>query len=78
MKVYSELARKDCVIIADRGNWWTVYDEERNTFYSVAKPDSGAHDSWYGDMFHVKKLLRTGLMKIEELTEEGKEILGYE
>ena len=61
-------------------NWDLAYDPEyfsdhSGGVFSIARADSGASDSIYGDLKYLRKVLDKGYMNIEDLTEYGKSLI---
>lgn len=53
---------------------WDIYADERGTLYSIARPGSGAQSSYFGDVNHVKNLIRAGHFW-HTLTEYGRRLM---
>ena len=58
-------------------NWDLAYDpdyfsDHSGGVFSIARADSGASDSIYGDLKYLRKMLDKGYQKIENLTEFGR------
>lgn len=68
-------------IAARESNWDLYYNDKARYCMSIAKPISGASDSIYGNLSHIYKQIRTGIIKKSELTKYGARILrknGYD
>lgn len=64
---YSMIANKP-------GNWCLYFNAKDNIVLSIAKPGSGASDSVYGNIEHIKKQIRRGFLKRSELTRYGERL----
>lgn len=53
---------------------WDIYADERGTLYSIARPGSGAGSTFFGDVAHVRNLIRAGHFSAT-LTEYGRRIM---
>lgn len=58
------------------GNW-NIYTDKKY-MYSIAKPGTGAEDSQYGDIRHIRQMIREGHIKRSELTRLGRKLLRLE
>ena len=61
----------------DHGNFVIYYSRKNKCFYSLAKPESGCRNSYYGDIYHVKHLLRQGYLKYKDFTKYGLRLVGF-
>ena len=52
---------------------WIIFEEKDGYTISIAKPDSGAESSRFGDKFHF---IQTYKNRLEELTAEGLQLIG--
>lgn len=76
----------DCIghlrkIASKNSNWDLYYNARLNCCESIAKHNSGARDSVYGNLSYIYKQLRTGILKKSQLTKYGIKILkkyGYD
>ena len=50
---------------------WDLYADAKGHIYSIARPDSGASNSSFGDVRHIKNLMRQGYFS-DTLTDYGK------
>ena len=55
------------------GNW-DIYADNKGTLYSIARPNSGAGNSYFGDCDHVKYLMRKGYFH-DTLTPYGRQLM---
>ena len=39
---------------------WDIYADEKGNLYSIARKGSGCEGTYYGDIRHIKHLMRTG------------------
>lgn len=39
---------------------WDIYADERGTLYSIARNGSGAGSTYFGDISHIKRLMKQG------------------
>lgn len=58
------------------GNW-DIYTDGKY-MYSVAKPFTGAGDTQYGDIRHIKRMIKEGHIERSELTKLGRRLLRAE
>lgn len=58
------------------GNW-DIYTDGKY-MYSIAKPGSQANDSQYGDIRHIRRMIREGHIERSELTRLGRHLLRAE
>ena len=58
------------------GNW-DIYTDGKH-MYSVAKPFTGAEDTQYGDIRHIKRMIKEGHIERSELTKLGRHLLRAE
>ena len=61
--------------IAALASNWEVYTDGRDHYYSIAKPNSGAETSFFGDAAHVRRLIRRGYMRAADLTKLGRRLV---
>ena len=52
---------------------WVIFENKDGYMLSIAKPDTSAESSRFGDKFHFIKTYRN---RLEELTAEGLQIIG--
>ena len=55
------------------GNW-DIYADKENRLYSIARTGSGCGNTHFGDINHIKHLMRQGCWN-DELTEYGKKLM---
>ena len=55
-------------------NWDIYYNAEKGYLESIAKPDSGARDSIFGDVAHVRNLYKKGSLKWKDFTKYGRRL----
>lgn len=53
---------------------WDIYANKEGTLYSIARPNSGCGNSYFGDKNHIKRLIKQGLFS-DTLTEYGRQIM---
>lgn len=55
---------------------WDIYCHPNGCYcMSIAKPASGASDSVYGDLKHIKRQIATGVIRRSQLTKLGRRLL---
>ena len=52
---------------------WVIFEEKDGDTICIAKPDSGAESSRFGDKFHF---IQTYKNRLEELTADGLQLIG--
>ena len=57
------------------GSNWEIYTDDMRHFWSIAKPDSGCRDSYFGDVAHIRKLMRQDHIKPGQLTRLGRRLM---
>lgn len=60
------------------GNWDIYTDSEHVYMFSIAKPGTGCRCSQYGDIRHIRRMIREGHIKKSELTKLGRKLLRAE
>lgn len=55
-------------------NNWDIYTDKKGTLYSIARPGTGCRGSYFGDVNHIKNLIRQGYFK-DTLTQIGVEMM---
>lgn len=53
---------------------WDIYADKKGTLYSIARPESGASNSYFGDCNHIRNLMRKGYFT-DTLTTYGAELM---
>ena len=68
--------KENHILFATGSNWdlFAVMSHGKIHLYSIAKPGSGASNSYFGDIEHVKNLIRKGYWR-DQLTDIGQDIL---
>lgn len=62
--------------IAIRNSNWDLYYNTRYGFCeSIAKPNSGASNSIYGNLAYIYRQIKTGTIKPAQLTKYGRRVL---
>lgn len=62
--------------IAIRNSNWDIYYNTKYDFCeSIAKPDSGAENSVYGNLTYIYRQINTGIIKPSQLTKYGRRVL---
>ena len=54
---------------------WDIYYHPGGYCLSIAKPASGAADSIYGDLKHIKRQVAAGVIRKSQLTKLGRRLL---
>ena len=62
-------------VATEDSNWELYYDTQYHFFRAIAKPESGASDSTFGNIAHVRRCLREGWIKPSALTKYGRRLL---
>ena len=70
----------DCIgnlrkIATQNSNWEIYYNTKYHFCESVAKTNSGARNSVYGNISYIYKQLKTGHIKKSQLTKYGRRLL---
>lgn len=61
------------LIIIGNANWDYYYYESTKSVYAIAKV-KGCHDSYFGDLEHIKRMIQIFGFTYKALTEKGKEL----
>ena len=61
-------------VVRENSNW-EIYTADMKHFYSIAKPDSGCRSSYFGDVYHIRKLMRDDHIKPSQLTRLGRRLM---
>ena len=62
--------------LVEGNNNWDIYWNPYGWCESIAKPGSGAANSGFGNICHVKRLLEDGKIRPSQLTKLGRRMLG--
>ena len=59
------------------GNWdlWAKNENGKIQIYYVAKWCNGCESGYFGDLYHIKKLMISGYLSARELTPYGAELI---
>lgn len=64
-------------IATDNSNWELYYDTQYRCILSIAKPNSGAENSWWAcGLPEIRRRVFDGRIKEKNLTKYGRRILG--
>lgn len=68
---HTQNTERRLVIIGDSN--WDIYADGNNALWAIAKPNSGAKDSYFGDIHHIKRLMNNEHFCVDanQFTETG-------
>ena len=58
-----------------KSNWEYYYATDKKCFLSVAKPESGARTSYFGNMSYMRRYIMRGGIRPADLTKYGRRLL---
>lgn len=61
--------------VAREASNWEIYTDDMKHFYSIAKPGSGCQSSYFGDVAHLRRLMRDDHLQPGQLTRLGRRLL---